>query len=174
MDKVLYRADVSGLQVGGPTTQLYDVNDSNQSRTHATTNPKVARALTVLRFRLPPNVDLSVYRVELDEPLVLDPAFPSDEQAEFYLSHYGTVVDLYGDDPAMSRDEALAVMNRYAQWPDGSRIWDDNGHATVPPQYESDPRFDDDDREQMRKELRVLGFYPAADAVLAFLRRHHP
>ena len=79
-----------------------------------------------------------MYRVDLDDPIVLDPEFKSDEYATFYMSHWGTVREVVEENVALTVDEAKRVMARYAIWVDDSAMFDGDGYATVPPTWRDD------------------------------------
>jgi hypothetical protein len=154
---VLYRADVQGLQRGDDTTRMVDPRD-NREYTYATTNVDVARAFAVQAFGLQRD-HRSVYRVELDQPIVPDPDFLSDLDTSFVMSHWGTVVDVVDETVTMTVDEARRLMSRYALWADKSPIYDADGFANVPPPVRNDSRFDAEDIDEIRTQLRQLGTY---------------
>jgi hypothetical protein len=165
---VLYRADIQGLRPGADTGRLLSWWGDGREYTYATTNIDIARAFGVYAFGAPRDHERSVYRVELDPPIVHDPDFKSDEYAGFYMSHWGTVKELVEETITMTAEEARLVFSRYARWVDGSAVYDDDGYATVPPKWRAD-RFD---AEEIRRELRTLGTYPEARAVLSYLTEH--
>jgi|GEM_PF-1424701 len=149
-DVVLYRADVKGLKPGADTGRMRAWFDGREY-TYATTNPDVARAVAVKAFGVARDHERSVYRVQLDDPIALDPEFLSDNYASFVMSHWGTVEEVFEADVTMSTEEADRTMARYARWVDESPMYDGDGYATVPPKWFNDTRFDD---EALRQELR--------------------
>ena len=117
-------------------------------------------------FGVPRDHERSVYTVQLDDPIVQDPDFRSDEYASFVMSHWGTVLEVVEENVTMTVGEARQVMSRCARWVDESHIFDDAGYATIPPKWRIDNRFD---HEEIRNELRTLGAYPEPQGVLKFL-----
>jgi hypothetical protein len=91
-DVVLYRADIRGLK-GEPKPGEWSPGGPRTANT-PTTNLKVARAFAVYAFGVPRGHERSVYRVELDDPIVGDPEFWSDENASFVMSHWGAVPEV--------------------------------------------------------------------------------
>jgi hypothetical protein len=162
---VFYRADVQGLRPGDATGRMKSWFD-NYLYTYATTRLDVARAFAVYAFGASDDPERSVYRVELDAPIMEDPEFRSDEYVLFVMSHWGTVLDVVEENATMTVDEARQVFSRHARWVDGSATYDNDGYATVPPNWRNDDRFDDDD---ICQELRTLGAYPGPHAVQKFL-----
>ena len=138
----------------------------NREYRYATTSLDVARAFAVYAFGVPRDHERSVYTVQLDDPIVPDPDFRSDEYASFVMSHWGTVLNVVEEKTTMTVDEARQVISRYARWVEGSLVFDNAGYATVPPKWRDDNRFDEED---IRNELRMLGTYPDPHAVLKFL-----
>lgn len=64
-------------------------------------------------------------------------------------------------------------MARYAQRPDGSPIYTEEGYGTVPLKYVLDHRYDDHNRENMRRELETLETYPAPQTIRKFLQERY-
>jgi hypothetical protein len=108
--------------------------------TYATTNLEVARAFAVYAFGVPRDHERSVYRVDLDDPIVGDPEFWCDQNASFVMSHWGTVLEVVEENVTMTVDEAREVFSRYARWVDKSPVYDNDGYATVPPIWRNDKR----------------------------------
>lgn len=169
---VLYRADVKGLRPGSDTGRMVPFWEQDPAReyTFATTSIDAARAFAVFAFGAARDHERSVYRVQLDDPIVFDPEFRSDEAISFYMSHWGTVVEVVEETVAMTVDEAKRVLWNDARWVDDSRMFDDDGHATVPPKWLVDSRFDVD---EIQKALRGLGSFPDPNDVLRFLEQHY-
>ena len=170
-DVVLYRADIRGLKRGAETGRMVAWWPEDREYTYATTNLEVARAFAVYAFGVPRDHERSVYRVDLDDPIVGDPEFWSDENASFVMSHWGTVLEVVEENVTMTIDEARQVMSRYARWVDESPVYDNDGYATVPPLWRNDNRFDND---EIRQQLRTLDTYPEPHAVLTFLNERFP
>ncbi len=141
--------------------------------TYATTSLDAARAFAVKAFGVTRDQERSVYKVTLDDPILPDLDFRSDDEVQFVRSHWGTVVELVEANVSMSIAEANAVMARYAQWGDGSPIYDDEGYATVPPKYLLDNRYDSHNHENMRHELETLDIYPDPETILQFLEQRY-
>lgn len=154
----LYRADVQGLKSGDETTRMMDPRDGREY-TYATTNIDVARAFAVQAFGLARDHPRSVYQVELDAPTVPDPDFVSDLSTSFVMSHWGTVVDVVEETVTMAEMAARRVMSQHALWVDGSPVYSADGFANLPPMVSTDTRFDDEDKDEIRKQLRQLGEY---------------
>jgi hypothetical protein len=154
----LFRADVKGLKPGSETTRMVDQSDGREY-TYATTNLDVARAFAVKAFGLQRDHARSVYQVELDQPIVTDPDFESSATTSFLMSHWGTVVDVVEETVTMTVEEAHRVMSQHALWVDRSPIYDPDGFANVPPTVASDVRFDEEDKAEIRRQLRQLGVY---------------
>jgi hypothetical protein len=170
-DVVLYRADVRGLKRGAETGRMFAWWPEDREYTYATTNLEVARAFAVYAFGAPRDHERSVYRVDLDDPIVGDPEFWCDQNASFVMSHWGTVLEVVEENVTMTIDEAREVFSRYARWVDKSPVYDNDGYATVPPIWRHDNRFDND---EIRQQLRTLGTYPEPHAVLEFLNERFP
>jgi hypothetical protein len=170
-DVVLYRADVRGLKRGAATGRMVAWWPEDIEYTYATTSLDVARAFAVYAFGVPRDHECSVYRVELDDPIVADPEFRSDEYVSFVMSHWGAVLEVVEEKVTMTVDEARQVFSRYARWVDESPVYDNDGYATVPPIWRTDNRFDSN---EIRQELRTLGTYPEPHAVLEFLNERFP
>ena len=170
-DVVLYRADLRGLSRGAPTGQMVAWWPEDREYTYATTSLDVARAFAVYAFGAPRDHERSMYRVQLDDPIVGDPDFRSDEYVSFVMSHWGTVLDVVEENVTMTVDEARQVFSQYTRWVDESPVYDNDGYATVPPKWRNDNRFDND---EIRQELRTLGTYPEPHAVLKFLSERSP
>ena len=137
---VFYRADIQGLKPNDATLRMVASYDGNEY-TYATTSLDVARAFAVFAFGVPRDHERSVYRVELDDPIVLDPEFRSDEAISFVMSHWGTVLDVVDEKVATTVDEARRIMSRYGpHWMDKSLINDEAGNATLPPKSRNDSR----------------------------------
>ena len=163
-DVVLYRADVRGLKPGDATGLMIPCYE-NREYTYATTNLDVARAFAVFAFGAPRDHERSVYKVELDNPIVPDPEFRSNENASFVMSHWGTVLDVVEEMVTITIDDARRVMSKYdALWLDKSRIYDGDGYVTVPPEWRNDHRLD-----EIRQELREFGTYQWPREILEFL-----
>lgn len=167
---VLYRADVQGLKPGDPTGRMISPYEQDREYTYATTSLNAARAFAVFAFGAARDHERSVYRVQLDEPIVLDPEFRSDESVSFYMSHWGTVIEIVEETVAMTVEEAKRALWNDARWVDDSRMFDDDGYATVPPKWRHDSRFD---VEEVRNDLRGLGMFPGPNDVLRFLEQHY-
>jgi hypothetical protein len=130
---VFYRADVRGLIPGAETTRTRSPYDGHDY-TYATTNLNVARAFALQADGRPHGEALSIYRVQLDPPVLWDPDFQQRPDTWFAMSHWGTVLDVVAEEPGMTLDEARTVMSTYAVWvTDKSPIYDSDGYANVPP-----------------------------------------
>jgi hypothetical protein len=109
-DVVLYRADIRGLKRGAETGRMVAWWPEDREYTYATTNLEVARAFVVYAFGVPRDHERSVYRVDLDDPIV--------------------VLEVVEENVTMTIDEARQVMSRYARWVDESPVYDNDGYAT--------------------------------------------
>lgn len=171
---VYYRADVAGLKPGELTSNTVDPDNVRVS-TYATTGLELARAFAVTGFGVSGQRDQerSVYRVTLDDPIRTDPDFRSDDNARVVTSELGTIVNLVEANVSMGIQETTALMARYAQWPDGSPIYKDEGYASVPPKYLLDNRYDDHNYENMLQELETLDTYPDPQTIQKFLAERY-
>lgn len=140
---VYYTADMDGLWPGAMTTSTISPYDS-QRYTWATSNLDLARAFAF--------GGLSIYRVQLDQPIMHDPDFRQAIDTWFVMSRHGIVLEVVEENPRTTLAQAERVTSKYALWvKDGSPIYDDDGYATVPPGL----------REVCTAEdLRQLGLYP--------------
>jgi hypothetical protein len=140
---VYYSADVEGLWPGVMTTSITSPYDS-QRYTWATSNLDLARAFAF--------GGLSIYRVQLDPPILHDPDFKQAIDTWFVMSSHGIVLEVVGESPQTTLEQAERVTSKYALWAkDGSPIYDDHGYATVPPGLGEVCTAED---------LRQLGQYP--------------
>jgi hypothetical protein len=106
---VFYRADIQGLKPGDETLRMF-ASLNGHDYTYATTSLDVARAFAVSVFGVARDHERSVYRVQLDDPIVLDPEFRSDEHVSFVMSHWGTVLDVVEEKVTMTTDQVRRVL----------------------------------------------------------------
>jgi hypothetical protein len=174
-DEMYFHADVRGLTTGSFISNLVDPY-GHRAFTCGTTSIELARAFAVTGFGLPINLHgqkLCVYRVALDDP-TLDPHFNLDSTVQIVTSESGTVVEPVEAAVSMSVAQATQLMAQYLRWPDGSRAYDQEGYATVPPKYRMDHRYDDHNRKNMLDELQLLDTYPDPDTIFKRLEELYP
>lgn len=174
MSKVTYyRADVQGL---GPGQPIGNIVSEGEALSYATTNLELARAFAVAGFGVAPDQrdqELSVYEVKLDHPEE-DPDFNLDATAQIVTAESGTAVALVEAKVSMNKAQAVQLLAHYLRWPDGSPAYDDDGHATVPPKYTTDNRYDTHNHRNMLNELELLGTYPTPAEIFSELARLYP
>jgi hypothetical protein len=147
-----YRADVRGMTPGDATTRT-PYTGLNDEWAFVTRNLDVGRAFAVVRG------DRSVYEVELDPPVYPDPDFAEETGAQCFIAHWATVVRTVEKTVTMTIDEARRLMSQHALWrADHSCIYDDDGHATVPPEMR--------DGKCSPQDLRQLGTYPPPQRIV--------
>ncbi len=175
IDEVYFHADVEGLTPGSLISNMVDPY-GHRAFTYATSSIELARAFAITGFGLPTDLhcqELSVYRVALDDP-ILDPHFNLDSTVRIVTSESGTVLEVVEATVAMSVAQATHSMANYLMWPDGSRAYDEEGYATVPPKYQLDLRYDDHNRKNMLDELQLLDAYPDPDTIFRRLAELYP
>ena len=97
---VYYSADMDVLWPGAMTTSTISPYDS-QRYTWATSNLDLARAFAF--------GGLSIYRVQLDQPIMHDPDFRQAIDTWFVMSRHGIVLEVVEENPRMTLAQAEGV-----------------------------------------------------------------
>jgi hypothetical protein len=149
-----YRADVPGLRPHDEATRtpLPGGNDY----VYMTSRLDVARAFAAQRG------NRSVYEVEPGGFIWPDPDYPEESNAASAMCDYARVVRVVDENVQMTAESARQFISQFFLWPDKSRMYDDDGYPTAPPEMRRVSRG--------AEELRPLGRYPKPDVVLKLIR----